>query len=161
MKLLAPIAAAILIATPVASQQLVVGLGYADFSDGAGNDTVELDIEYHFDPFRDFGRWTLTAGGVLTVDQEGDAFLGAGISSVYDFNEKWFAEFSFMPGLYTDGDRRNDLGNTLEFRSLLAVGRKVTDTAAISLALQHKSNGGLGDDNPGVNTLSLRYHYNF
>ena len=98
MKLLAPIAAAILIATPVASQQLVVGLGYADFSDGAGNDTVELDIEYHFDPFRDFGRWTLTAGGVLTVDQEGDAFLGAGISSVYDFNEKWFRPRSFGTG---------------------------------------------------------------
>ncbi|MBO9475303.1 acyloxyacyl hydrolase [Shimia sp. R10_1] len=161
MKLLVSLAASLLLATPVAAQQLVVGLGYADFNDREATDTTELNVEYHFAPFHEVGRWSFAGATVVTLDEEGDAFVGAGVSGVYDFNQHWFAEVSFMPGAYVDGDSRNDLGNTLEFRSLLAVGRRVSEGAAFSLAVQHKSNGGLGDHNPGVNTLSLRYHHFF
>ena len=161
MKLLVPFITALLLAAPVSAQQLIVGLGYADFSDGSAEDNTELNIEYHFAPFRDVNRWSFAGGAVLAIDEEGDAFIGGGIASVYDFNDTWFAELSFMPGFYTDGDIRNDLGNALEFRSQIAVGYKFAQGSAVSLGLQHKSNGGLGDDNPGVNTLSLRYHHFF
>lgn len=161
MKFLVSTVTAALLTTQVSAQQFIVGLGYADFADGGAIDNVELNLEYHHTPFRVIGKWTLAAGGVVTIDREGDAFIGAGLSGAYRFDEVWFAEFSFMPGLYADGNRRNALGNTLEFRTLIAIGRELTERTALSLALQHKSNGGLSDSNPGVNTVSLRYHYKF
>jgi hypothetical protein len=66
-----------------------------------------------------------------------------------------------MPGLYSENGAATALGHTIEFRSVLAVGYEISKTTSISLAIDHRSNGGLSDFNPGSNGLSLRFHHKF
>lgn len=146
---------------PASAQQLILGAGYSDFSQGSALDTNRISLEYIAAPFKDYGKLSLALGGIVTYDDESNSFVAAGISGTYDFNDRWFTELSFMPGFYSEGTPQNDLGKNLEFRTNLALGYNLTDTSAISLAIDHLSNAGLSSQNPGVNTLSLRYHFNF
>ena len=66
-----------------------------------------------------------------------------------------------MPGLFEEGTDGNDLGLAFEVRSLAGLGYRFDSGSAISLAVSHKSNAGLGDSNPGANALLLRYHRSF
>lgn len=63
-----------------------------------------------------------------------------------------------MPGYYRAGDDDHDLGYDLNFRSQLALGYRIDDDWAVSLAAMHISNADLGDDNPGANFGMLRLH---
>ena len=57
-----------------------------------------------------------------------------------------------MPGAYAHGGG-HDLGLPLEFRSRIGLSRRVAERWRLGLAFEHKSNGGVGDDNPGVETV--------
>ncbi|GAA6181128.1 hypothetical protein NBRC116594_25660 [Shimia sp. NS0008-38b] len=161
MKFLATLISLTLFCTPISAQQLIFGIGYSDFSEGSALDAQSFSIEYVGKPFREVGRLSVSLSAIASFDDEDNTFVGVGITNLYDFTDRWFAELSFMPGVYLEGNPLNDLGNTLEFRSLLGLGFRVTETSAISLAFDHKSNAGISTRNPGVNTLALRYHYNF
>ena len=139
----------------------VFGLGATDFSfDEAENDFL-VEVEYHYDPFRQFLGADLSFALAATAHGNGDLFLGAGLSAYRLFSNGWFVENSFMPGLYLNADDATDLGSELEFRSLLGVGRQFNESTAISLAFSHKSNASLGRINPGVNSYSLRLRKTF
>ncbi|PSL19748.1 acyloxyacyl hydrolase [Shimia abyssi] len=161
MKRLALTFAAALLATQAAGQEFIVGLGYSDYSDGNASDATAIDLEYHLKPFDQRGNFTIGLGGVLAADSEENVFFGVGLVNKYQFNENWFAELTFMPGAFFEGSSNNDLGQTLEFRSLLAFGYRFNPKSAISLGFQHKSNAALSSVNPGVNTLTVRYHHSF
>ena len=65
---------------------------------------------------------------------------------------------SVMPGAYFESSPGNDLGSTFEIRTVLAVGKRFANGKAVSLAFSHKSNASTADENPGVNSLTLRWH---
>lgn len=88
-----------------------------------------------------------------STTEDGAAWVGAGL--------RWEArlgrlvtEASFAPGLYVAGDGPR-IGTTLEFRSGLAAGWDF-GPATVSVSLDHRSNGGLSDTNPGLETVGLR-----
>ena len=82
------------------------------------------------------------------------------------------AELTFGLGgvSYPDGDRSakqvelelrsdpfaTDLGNTLEFRTAMDIGRELSNGSRISLGISHISNAGIDDINPGMDAISLR-----
>jgi len=95
------------------------------------------------------------------VDTAGDIHIGIGLIGIYDFANRWFVEGSVMPGYFSEGVDRNDLGGEFQIRSLLGVGYTLDNGNKVSLAITHKSNASTQDDNPGVNSALLRYHYAF
>ncbi len=145
-------------AMPALAQNLVLGLGHADFSRPVSEDTEVISFEYQHTPFHDTGRLRFGVAAALDVHAAGDYFLGLGIYGEYDLSRRWFAEASLMPGVYQANEARNDLGRPLEFRSLLGVGYRLDERHSISLAVTHKSNASTGRINPGVDSVLLRLH---
>ncbi|WP_299418621.1 acyloxyacyl hydrolase [uncultured Shimia sp.] len=161
MKPLITLGAALLLSTHLSAQELTLGLGYADYSDGSAIDASAVELEYISAPFRHYGPLAVSFGAVTALDTEDNVFIGAGLAGTYEITERWFAQASLMPGVFVKGPSQNDLGQPLEFRSLLGVGYRLTQSTSLSLAISHKSNASLSPHNPGVNTLTLRYHHKF
>jgi hypothetical protein len=95
------------------------------------------------------------AGGLM-VDHLGNLWAGIGVSAVTPFGRRWFVETSLMPGFYDEGFRDNDLGHAFEIRSVIGLGYPLNPDFRISIAADHRSNAGVGDRNPGVNSFRLR-----
>ena len=142
------------------AQEWTLGLGASDFGD-QGQDSVALDLEYRHTPFVERRVLSVAWGANVGLTGEGDAFIGGGIWSRWQWNSGWFIDNSIMPGLYEEGTAGNDLGSAFEIRSLLGVGYQFDNGHAVSLALSHKSNASLAEDNPGMNVYSIRYHFKF
>ncbi len=161
MKLFSLIALALAAGTSAQAQSIVLGAGYADFSNSAGEDQAIFSLEYQHRPFHEATRFSATWGGALTVDTDGDTHIGAGLIGIYTFADRWFVEGSVMPGYYSESNELNDLGGSFQIRSLLGVGYTLNSGNKVSLAVTHKSNASTQEDNPGVNALFLRYHHAF
>ncbi|NIZ63246.1 lipid A 3-O-deacylase [Sedimentitalea sp. CY04] len=144
--------------SPANSQEWVLGSGFADFSSNRAKDTSIISGEYHTAPFYSQKKLKVGWGGSISVFGTGDAHLGAGLVGVVELGNRWFAETSVMPGIYTHKKTENDLGSAFEIRSLFSVGRRFKNGGAISVALTHKSNASTAAVNPGVNALLLRWH---
>lgn len=146
--------------TAATAQEWTFGLGATDFGD-QGDDSVALDLEYRHKPFVERRVMSVALGANLALTGEGDVFVGGGIWSRWQWQSGWFIDNSIMPGLYEEGTEGNDLGSAFEIRSLLGVGYQFDNGHAISAAISHKSNASLAEDNPGMNTYSIRYHFKF
>ena len=145
-------------AQPASAAEVVVGLGTFDFDD----DGAVVDLEYHTDPITSFRGADVSFAVVLSADTKSDIFIGAGVSAVRQIGDSpWFVEGSFAPGFFFEGSEETDLGQTLEFRTLIGVGRRFDNNYSLSLAASHLSNGGLSDFNPGVNAITLRLRRSF
>ncbi len=140
---------------------VVVGLGYADFSDQAADDSAFLELELHSAPLWHFAGADWSLAGAVAVHGEGDVFVGVGPAALWPLGNRWFVEASVMPGFFEDAGGANSLGSDFEIRSLLGIGRHINDRLSLSLAASHKSNANLSDRNPGVNALSLRARWAF
>ena len=60
-----------------------------------------------------------------------------------------------MPGFYHAGD--TELGGSLHFRSLIWAGFDINENMAISLTIDHMSNGSTQTLNPGLDAVTLRF----
>ena len=140
----------------------VIGLGVDDVFDQTDTTTGAVVIEYHADPFYDGARADYSFAAAGQVDGDGDIFIGIGVHAEWSIGTgPWFVEGSFMPGYYDEGSDGSDLGGNVQFRTLLGVGYRLTDTSSISLAIDHRSNADIEDINPGNETLALRYTIGF
>lgn len=156
------VSVAILAAASAAqAQSLIFGAGYADYSDSQSVDQAIFSLEYQHRPFHQATRFSATWGGALSVDKDGDTHVGVGLIGIYTFADRWFLEGSVMPGYYNESNALNDLGGNFQIRSLFGVGYTLNSGNKISMAITHKSNASTQDDNPGVNSLLVRYHYGF
>ena len=63
---------------------------------------------------------------------------------------------SFAPGLYAQRNSK-DLKFALEFRSQLEVSFRFNNDVRIGFSFNHISNGSLGVENPGVESLAVTY----
>ena len=149
------------IVTAAQAQSVVLGLGYADFSDDQGEDTGQVSIEYHHTPFFQGERMSVAVAAAASATGENDYFIGAGVVAHWPLRNNWFIEGSVMPGYYEAGSTANYLGSEFEIRTLLGVGRTLASGDSISLALTHRSNASTAAFNPGVNAVLLRYHFGF
>jgi hypothetical protein len=145
-------------AQTAASQEIVLGAGYTDYSFNGAEDGAVFSLEYIHRPFYEKGRFSARLSGVIEVVETGDTFVGGGLNGNWDLQHNWFIEASVMPGAYFEGMSFNDLGSTFEVRSQIAVGKRFNNGKALSLALGHKSNASTGRINPGVNAVMLRWH---
>lgn len=75
-----------------------------------------------------------------------------------------FVEFGFSP-TFIGGSRfaDRDMGGNVHFTSSLSIGHIFGRfrQAALALRLQHISNGGFSDTNPGMDMLGLNFSFNF
>jgi hypothetical protein len=146
---------------PATSQEWVFGIGADGIFDGSDQKNPAFVVEYHAKPFHSAKRFAANFAIAGQVNDDEDTFIGAGLAATYRLSSKWFVEGSFMPGYYNQGTNGTDLGGDLQFRSLIGVGYKVSKTGSISLAIDHKSNAGIGDINPGIEAIFLRYRRGF
>ena len=161
MKSLIFAALGLLAAGSVQAQSIIFGAGYADYSDSQSVDQAILSLEYQHRPFHEATRFSATWGAAVSVDEDGDTHIGAGLVGIYALNDRWFVEGSVMPGYYDESNALNDLGGSFQIRSLIGLGYTLNSGDKISVALTHKSNASTQEENPGVNTVLLRYHYSF
>ena len=142
------------------AQEIAVGLGLTDPTFPALNGAA-VSLDYRAKPFAERRVASFAFAASATLTEFGDAFVGAGLSTRWTWDSGWFLENQFTPGVTAHGTQENDLGSTFTFRSHLAVGYSFKNDRVLSLAFSHTSNAGLGDTNPGVNMVFLRYHVGF
>ena len=100
------------------------------------------------------GPFQLTYGASVT--DEGGLWVGIGSTTTYTTpNERWYAQFHAMPGLYARGGDE-DLGGPIEFRSGIELGYRNRAGVRVGLGADHRSNAGLYGDNPGIETVHVR-----
>ena len=100
------------------------------------------------------GPFQFTYGASITED--GGLWVGLGETTTYTTpNERWYAQFHLMPGLYAEGDEV-DLGGPILFRSGVEFGYQNGEGVRMSLSFDHRSNAGIYSDNPGLETVQFR-----
>ncbi|OIQ32587.1 MAG: lipid A 3-O-deacylase [Alphaproteobacteria bacterium MedPE-SWcel] len=140
------------------AQEVAIGLGFGDFHAAQADSGPFLSLEYLGARNWDLFGFEAGLGVSGQVHQAGDTFVGLGIQGQRALTKDWFVEVSVMPGLFSEGPAGNDLGSTIEFRSLVGLGRMLRNGRRVSLALSHISNASIADRNPGLNAISLRWH---
>ena len=144
-----------LFATPAQADnvnRVSVGIGYYDILDD--HDAADFRIEYR--PGTPI-IWELRPWLGAEVTSDGGVYGAGGF--LYDFHmgNNWLLTPSIGAGLYADGGGK-DLGNAIEFRSMLELGYQFDNASRVSAGFSHISNASIGDRNPGTEILSLYYH---
>jgi opacity protein-like surface antigen len=147
-------------ATPVFATDIVVGIGAGEETDRSSS-TTAFQFEVHSNPIREFRWGNVSTTFVAQANSDKDAFVGVGLSALSNTRNNWFIEGSFAAGYYDAGSQGTDLGGNLQFRSLIGVGYRLSESSSVSLAVDHISNAGLNDFNPGRNSISIRYRMSF
>jgi len=135
-----------------AAVEVVTSLGADDALDRSCTDALALGLEVRTDPMASAGRFEFGAGAALETDSDADLWLGAGPYAYFGLARDFRIEASVMAGAYSRG-HGDDLGSSVEFRSRLGVSRAVGAAWRIGIAAEHKSNGGIGSINTGIETV--------
>lgn len=100
------------------------------------------------------GRGTVRPilGGMATRDGAILGHLGAALE--LDLGPRLVAGASIAPGYYHRGNGK-ELGSRLEFRSGIELAWRMRRGARVGVELYHLSNAGLGERNPGEETLAF------
>lgn len=158
MHLAALRAAAVIVATlaasPAGAAQLGLSFGYDDVLGRNGMGAASFGVQYLGDPLASLGPVGFGLGVAGEVDTDGDLWGGAGVTAGLPVGRAGvLIGVSVMVGGYAVGEGGDDLGSGLEFRSRLGVSAPVSASWRVGLAIEHKSNAGFGDINPGIETV--------
>ncbi len=115
---------------------------------------AELGLEFRFKPFKLFGSVELKPMVGVSANEEGGAWLYAGLRYDWRVGERWYVTPSFATSLYEEGDGP-DLGHVVEFRSSLEVTYRLRNGSRVGAAFYHLSNASLDERNPGANSFVL------
>jgi lipid A 3-O-deacylase len=129
----------------------VVGAGAFDFHDHEHR-AAQGEVQYR----SDLKLWIFNPMVGFSATTDGSIYAYAGISLDIFFGNRWVLRPSFAPGFYNAGGGK-DLGHHLEFRSAIELSYRFDDRSRLGLELYHRSNAGLGDENPGEESLMLTY----
>lgn len=144
---------ALAITTPAfASDHIVLNVGAFDVSQ-EDNEAVLYGLEYRFADVAYGIRPTV--GGFATTDS--GLYGYAGIHWEALEWEGFYLTPNFVVGAYSQGSNGKDLGHGLEFRSGLEISYDVYEDYRVGVAYNHLSNAGIGNDNPGTETLVFSY----
>jgi len=125
--------------------------GYFDVNkrkDVAGEGRIEYRSDYKFWGFKPFG------GVMATTDRAVHGY--AGIWMDLYFGRRWVLSPSFAPGYYYEGDGKH-ISDGIQFRSQIELAYRFDDRSRIGISINHISNAGINNPNPGVETLAISY----
>lgn len=115
-------------------------------------ESPEIYLRYDFG--RDIGPFGQALG--ISYGEESGSWLGYGFTwDTFIGKSPFYTELHAMPGLYAPGDDF-DLGGPIEFRSGIEFGYESRGGWRYALSYDHRSNAGIYDDNPGVETVQFR-----
>jgi len=137
-----------------AHQDDLVSFGLGIYDVGGDDDSVDFRAEYRWG--KDL-LWGIKPFAGVNASGNGALYGLGGLYGDINLTKNLYLTPSFGAGLYSDGGGK-DLDHVLEFRSQLELGYKFESQDRISVAYSHTSNAGLGDENPGLETLNLYYH---
>ncbi len=153
--------AAVALASPTQAQQtddpdfVTIAGGWFDMN-RQKDDSAEFRLEYRSDKkfllFKPFG-------GVMATS-DGASYYYAGILIDVFLGRRVVITPSFAPGIYAKASGY-DLGHAVEFRSQLEVAYRFDDRSRLGVSFGHMSNAGIGDKNPGTESLMLNYSIPF
>ena len=114
---------------------------------------IELRLDYRF------GKKFLIFKPFLTgaYVTNNSSFLGAGVLVDIYLGRRFVLTPQFSPTWWRGKTSNLDLGHALEFRSRLELAYRFDDRSRIGISIDHSSNAGLGDGNPGVESVMLNY----
>jgi lipid A 3-O-deacylase len=128
------------------------GVGWFDIAQ-QDDQAVDFRLEYrHGEDFLFLKPW-----GGIEATSDGSLWGGIGVLVDVTFFDAIVLTGSIAPGLHDHGGGKH-LGSTVEFRSQVELGYQFENKSRLSVGFSHTSNAGIGDDNPGVEVLSLYYH---
>jgi hypothetical protein len=132
---------------------LTLSTGWFNFSEPRERSATDLRVEYRFGRRVWLGRpWT--AAGTTSA---GALYGGAGVLLEIPLGRRLL----FVPALgvnaYDAGGEGKDLGHAIEFRETAELGYRLADGSLLSVSFEHMSNAGIGERNPGANTLAVKY----
>ncbi|WP_227271721.1 acyloxyacyl hydrolase [Roseobacter weihaiensis] len=154
-------ALAMIAAVPQATaSDLILGIGQ-DNIDSDQSSATTLQVEYHANPLREYTWGQVSPLAVIDIDSDGDGYAGIGLAALWNTSEKWFVEGSVAAGYYDRGSDGVNLGGNLQFRTLVGFGFRTSVSSRVSVAVDHLSNAGLNDINPGRNAITVRYARSF
>jgi len=112
------------------------------------------EVYFRYDFGQDRGPFGTAAG--VSLGEEGATWVGYGATYTHHFGRSGtYAELHAMPGLYFDNGGF-DLGGTVAFRSGVEVGYETRQGWRMALTYDHRSNAGLYDENPGIETVQFK-----
>ncbi|MGJ3260435.1 MAG: acyloxyacyl hydrolase [Rhodospirillales bacterium] len=111
----------------------------------------EFSLEYR----SDVELWIFKPFAHAAYVTNGMSFLGAGVLIDLQVGDNWIIQPSFAPTWWRGETDDLDLGYALEFRSRLEVAYRFPDKSRLGLSFSHSSNAGLGDTNPGTESLMV------
>ncbi len=92
----------------------------------------------------------------LSLAEDGEAWIGFGQTYTMQWGSSpFYAELHAMPGLYSSGGGF-ELGGPIAFRSGIEVGFENRRGWQFGLSFDHRSNAGIYEDNPGIETVQFR-----
>ncbi|MBB4286316.1 acyloxyacyl hydrolase [Roseospira goensis] len=100
--------------------------------------------------------WRFTPIAGLEVTDRGAVYAYGGLALDVFFGERFVVTPNAAAGYYSAGEGR-DLGYPLEFRTGIEAAYQFGNGSRLGVAYHHISNAGLGDRNPGIETLTLNY----
>ena len=131
---------------------LSVGLGYYDFN-RKKETGLEFRAEYRSDKkisiFKPFVAFSTT--------NTSQGFVGAGILLDVFMGRKFVMTPSFAPHYYWGGNKKLDLGHSIEFRSQMEFSYRFDNRSRLGVAISHYSNASIGSTNPGTETGTIYF----
>ena len=138
---------------------------------GKFDSVTQFAIAYRFDaPEILRASRTELSFGTFSSREEDRPYVSFG--AVWRVPPKWvplprdsmFVDVGFSPTIIAGSSLNGrDLGGSVHFTSSIEIGALFgrEQSTAVSLRLQHTSNGGLNSTNPGIDTLGFNFAFNF
>jgi len=151
--ILAAMSACLLSAPALAVDYVTGSVGDYNALRSGQDHTFLYGLEYRFDEWQ-YGIRPIV-GGFGTA--QGGAYGYAGFDwDVALLPNQFYLVPNFAVGAYHDGGGKK-LGGTLEFRSGIEVDYQFPNTQQVGVALNHISNAGIYNHNPGEETVLVNY----
>ncbi|WP_417510737.1 acyloxyacyl hydrolase [Methylophaga sp.] len=140
----------------LAEQESQIALSLGAFEVFDDNTAAEVGVEYRFAPQSSLFGLIPTLGTTLTSD--GGYWGYAGVRYDIYLNANWILTPNFAIAAYEQGGGV-DLGYDMEFRTGAELAYQFNDKSRLGLGLYHLSNGNIGENNPGAESLILSYSF--
>ena len=113
-----------------------------------------FEVSMRYDFARMIGPFGQAVG--LSWGEESGSWVGYGWTWGTTFGKSpFYTELHAMPGLYAAADDF-DLGGPIEFRSGIELGYENRNGWRYAVSYDHRSNAGIYDENPGVETVNFK-----